>query len=264
MMADKFIPNDVMKMILNYYLDDYSWMNFALGQHKAPSSHRGLGYETQTCETKTCCTYPCHHNFQSAIDNILALPMLKTVSKFWNSYITKWFINTWKVKHWKYLPHLQYMCADKCTKKNTAERFFRNIFKKVNVRETIFINQNLSTYVMQLKYVDKRLQLHCKHIIDMKHKASFYVEQDNNAEFGWRMKTINSVNDHLFDYSNLQHCFDICDIMSLLHLPNVNNMIDPQKFDQGASYYFNVDCFDQYSDEDLDVPVDPENIYEYL
>lgn len=241
---DKEIPKDVMKMILDYYLCDYTWISIGLGKHIAHNTFICCNQ----CKNINGCKASIYHNSKSAIKNIFLLPSLKRVSKFWDFYITKWFVNEWQVKTWKKLHHINSMVknVDKLSTHDVIDDFFTQLFGIINSSKTFPISiktrnkhsncTNVSVYLTLIKINNNKLSLICKQIDNTSNghelKKNFTIVQDENEDFGWFM------DEKIFTNSrNIE--LNICDIMSLLHLPHVSNMIDPSKINKLKIRYYN-------------------------
>ena len=233
-MEYKRIPKDVMKLILNYYLSDYSWLAIGLGKHKANDDFICC----EQCKSIINCKKSDYHNRQSLIKNLISIPTLKRVCKFYNYYITKWFHKNWNVKSWKQFHHIDRMISvfDKATPQSLVESFFFSLYKIINSDKEMIIsyrrrsddNALLFVFAINITFHDYEISIkyNCSHNDNICHE--YLIEQDENADFGWNVFLINTIIKATKCGCNL----GVCDIMSLIHLPNFNNMIDPIKMKQ--------------------------------
>ena len=224
------IPKDVMKIILDYYLCDYTWMSIGLGKHIAIENFICC----EQCKNIKNCKQSRYHNLQSLIKNLMSLPSLKRVCKFWNYYITKWFHKNWDAKSWKKLHHINNMIDyhDRATPQKIVRSFFLQLFGIIGSNKEFGIYSrkridglDYNSHLINVTIEDDKLLLFytCKSYYSHKNvqNYSYVIKQCSDADFGWCISKplIDSVRD-----------LDICDIMSLLQLPNMHNMIEPNKF----------------------------------
>lgn len=238
-MTKQKFPKDIMKLILNYYLEDYSWISFGLGKHVANEGFICC----ENCQNINKCKESLYHKKQSAMKNMLALSTLKYVCKFWNYYITEWFNNNWGVPTWKKLHHIDKIIkyTDKATPYKIVHSFFDQLFGIIGSQKSFVISfSGRQSHKSQLIYLTKIslqknnfLKLHCKEISkhDNKHITDLYMNQDDKEDFGWSLGILRK------GYYGYEYDLNICDIMSLLNLPNIKNMIDPEKMKHNKIRY---------------------------
>lgn len=236
-MNEQKLPKDIMRLILDFYLSDYSWISFGLAKHIANKDYICCS----NCSKITNCKKSLYHNKQAALKNILALPSLKSVCKFWDYYITEWFNNTWGVSTWKKLHHIKKMIrdTDKATMHKIVYSFFDQLFGIINSDKTFAISftsrdaiYSEQIYLIKILLDKGRLKLQCTEISNNKQVMNFLMVQDKNEDFGWHLSSFRF--SHGYEYEDE---LNICDLMALMHLPHVNNMIDPDKVEHNKIRY---------------------------
>lgn len=228
------IPKDILKIVLDYYLEDYTWYSIGFKKHRAHDNFKCC----KECNSIINCKDSLYHNMKSFIANATILPSLKRICKYCNEYVTAWFQKNWRATTWKKLPYVQSMVKefDKSDTKRICISYFEQLYGIINSHKSFSISKRSrrpetvakDMYLFQIFCHDGKILCNSKyyHYEDMFHIYQLsiaVITEDSSGDLGWIIKE--RTDKYSYGYN-----FDICDALSFLQMPGFKNILRPEQF----------------------------------